>query len=325
MKEPILFCKYEIEKILNSVLRKENNYMNLVEKLGEKVMLTPQEANNQIYSAIQEGKPFFAGRFGGFEIATVVKYLENNISDTSHLAGCLCSNAGFFPKEKQHMKRFAELYLESASQLDLVGRYWNGMEDYIIRAYATGSEITSMFFLEPWYPGVNQPWTAALEGKKVLVVHPFEHSIRWQYDKYRTELFNDSKILPYFDLITFRAIQTIAGMKDERFATWFEALDYMYNEIMKLDFDVALIGCGAYGFPLAAKLKKEGKIAIHMGGVLQILFGIKGSRWEKKPRFEYVKKLFNEKWIYPLDEDQVDGGNAIEGGCYWGGDVVKHE
>ena len=46
---------------------------------------------------------------------------------------------------------------------------------------------------------------------------------------------------------------------------------------MKFDFDVALIGCGAYGFPLAAKLKTAGKQAIHLGGVLQALFGIKGA------------------------------------------------
>jgi len=54
-------------------------------------------------------------------------------------------------------------------------------------------------------------------------------------------------------LLTLKAVQTIANTKDDRFDTWFDALDYMYNEALKLDFDVALIGCGAYGYPLAAK------------------------------------------------------------------------
>lgn len=33
-----------------------------------------------------------------------------------------------------------------------------------------------------------------------------------------------------------------------------------------------------YGFPLAAHVKHKGKQAIHLGGTLQLLFGIKGNR-----------------------------------------------
>ena len=54
------------------------------------------------------------------------------------------------------------------------------------------------------------------------------------------------------------------------------ALNYMFDEAMKKNFDVAIIGCGAYGFPLAAKLKQAGKIVIHLGGATQLLFGIIG-------------------------------------------------
>ena len=63
--------------------------------------------------------------------------------------------------------------------------------------------------------------------------------------------------MPEFELKTLKAVQTIAGEKDERFSTWFEALEYMFEETMKIDFDIAIIGCGAYGMPLAAKLKKK--------------------------------------------------------------------
>jgi len=118
-------------------------------------------------------------------------------------------------------------------------------------------------------------------------------------------------------LKTIKAVQTIAGTVDPRFSAWFDALEYMYQEAMKTEFDVALIGCGAYGFPLAARLKASGKKAIHMGGMLQILFGIKGARWETVSAFEYVKKLFNEHWIYPLDTDRVEHSEKVEDNCYW--------
>ena len=42
----------------------------------------------------------------------------------------------------------------------------------------------------------------------------------------------------------------------------------MSEEIAKIDFDIALIACGAYGFPLASRIKNMGKIAIHCGGPL---------------------------------------------------------
>ena len=86
---------------------------------------------------------------------------------------------------------------------------------------------------------------------------------------------------------------------------------------MKIEFDVAIVGCGAYGFPLAAKLKQAGKQAIHLAGATQLLFGIKGKRWEEDPAFEYVRKFFNEAWVYPDETEKPKNASVVEGGCYW--------
>ena len=99
-----------------------------------------------------------------------------------------------------------------------------------------------------------------------------------QYKK-RTLLFKTNR-LPSFDLKTVKAVQSIAGNKTA-FKDWFDALDYMKSQIDSIDYDVCLIGAGAYGFPLAAHVKRSGKKAIHIGGSLQLLFGIRGKRWEK--------------------------------------------
>ena len=84
-----------------------------------------------------------------------------------------------------------------------------------------------------------------------------------------------------------------------------------------MNFDIAIIGCGAYGFPLAVKLKKAGKQAIHLGGAAQLLFGIKGKRWESDPAFEYVQKFFNDSWVYPDEAERPQKAHIVEGGCYW--------
>jgi hypothetical protein len=142
--------------------------------------------------------------------------------------------------------------------------------------------------LETLYPFfVKNPWTRALKGKKVLVVHPFEETIKMQYSN-RILLFENQDVLPQFQLITLKAIQSLGGGSTV-FENWFKALKYMEDQISILDFDICILGCGAYGLPLAAHVKRMGKKAVHLGGGSQLLFGIKGRRWieDYKPFFEY--------------------------------------
>ena len=148
----------------------------------------------------------------------------------------------------------------------------------------------------------------------------FFSSMFWSWNfivhSYRKAFKQIINILPEFELKTLKAVQTIAGEKDERFSTWFETLEYMFEETMKIDFDIAIIGCGAYGMPLAAKLKKAGKQAIHLGGATQLLFGIKGKRWEEN----YPSKIascFNEYWGYLADSEKPKNAGTVEMGCYW--------
>lgn len=62
-------------------------------------------------------------------------------------------------------------------------------------------------------------------------------------------------MLPDFDLTVIKAMQTIAYAKGARFKDRFEALDYMTEQMEHTSFDVAIIDFGAYGFPLAARIK----------------------------------------------------------------------
>ncbi|MBC3795424.1 hypothetical protein [Spirosoma utsteinense] len=115
-----------------------------------------------------------------------------------------------------------------------------------------------------------------------MIIHPFEESIKAQYNK-RKLLFNNVLLLPDFKITVLKAVQSVAGNGVKSgFDSWFGALDYMKSRINEIDFDIAIIGCGAYGMPLAAHVKDTGKQAIHMGGETQIMFGIKGKRWENE-------------------------------------------
>ena len=93
-------------------------------------------------------------------------------------------------------------------------------------------------------------------------------------------------------------------------------------------FDICILGCGAYGLPLAAFVKRLGKQAIHMGGATQLLFGIKGRRWIEdyngywhyRPGIDInidYKPLFNDYWVFPGDSERPKDMKKVENGCYW--------
>jgi hypothetical protein len=225
----------------------------------------------------------------------------------------MANNAGFFPVDDRSLDAFSELYLEEIAQVDLMGVWFNLFENVICNEYCPNADLVDLNCLEPFQ--FANPWSALLADKKVLVVHPFVESIRRQYTEKRHLLFPSSDVLPDFELITIKSVQSIAGSRVD-YATWFDAYQSMCDEIAKVDFDICLIGAGAYGLPLASFAKKMGKQAIHLGGVTQILFGIKGRRWEREYA-DTTAKLFNEHWIRPQASETPANVDKIERGCYW--------
>lgn len=218
------------------------------------------------------------------------------------------------------VEKFCELMLADMAYVDILGS-WVSKEILIADKIQHATKVF-LPYLEPYYAQI--PWTRALEGKRVLVIHPFANQIRRQYELNREKLFDNRLVLPKFDLNVLPAIQSLGG-EANGFASWFDALDYMKREMDKIDYDICIIGCGAYGFHLAAHAKRMGKKAIHMGGATQLLFGIKGNRWED-PMYGvkewglpegFYTKMFNEYWIKPGEEGRPKNAEQVEGACYW--------
>jgi len=287
-----------------------------------------QEANYLIRSWLEDDAPFMAARLGAKEANTTIRYLniQEKVGSWIKLSRYLFKrsgpfwwddeirkemqiNTGFFPTDDEHLAHFGERMVQDLPIVDILGSSIPGREVRLMQ-YFQQAKIIPLPDLEPYYH--NDPWSQALKGKKVLVVHPYETSIKNQYAR-RKKLFQDPKVLPEFELLTLKAVQSIAG-NPVGYESWFDALDWMCDQIAKMDYEVAIIGAGAYGLPLAAFVKRMGKKAIHLGGPTQILFGIRGQRWDDR---EFFQKLYNEFWMRPLPEEIPENYQAVEGGCYW--------
>ena len=294
-----------------------------------KRLISRVETNRQIGEALQKGNAYWAGRIGDTEMKAVYAVLAHRMDESKDdrvaATNQMCNNAGFFPNDVALCERFADEMLTACKNIDIQGQWARYMEDYLYVKYQKKTVLSHIEYLEPWSmylcpKSKVKPWSAMLKGKRVLVIHPFADTIYRQYTENRTKIFENifdaDDILPEFELKTLKAVQTIAGTRDERFENWFEALNWMIEECEKIDFDVAIIGCGAYGYLLADRIKKMEKIAIHLGGATQLLFGIIGKRWEEdNPQF--CKMVVNEYWTRPAEHEKVDNLKKIENGCYW--------
>lgn len=293
-------------------------------------------AAEMIYNLLSGDKPCMIARYGSTELAAIQNYI--GVKSTKHSVLSFIRGkrhewwwnenvmeqmkrwSGFFPSTPEYLARFGELMLADAAEVDLLGS-WLAAEDELQPYMRPDVQKVHLLLLEPFWS--RKPWSRILRGKRVLVIHPFEETIRQQYER-RELLFANADTLPKFSLLTIKAVQSLGGEADG-FASWFDALDHMKAQMDSVEYDIALIGCGAYGFPLAAHAKRTGHKAVHLGGALQLLFGIKGKRWENPQHgAERLGKegpyldLFNEHWVYPADTDRPATAANVEGACYWG-------
>ena len=275
-------------------------------------LLPSEKVGECIASKILASEPFLAGRLGSVESRLIGEWLfrGGRFGRLSRLQAH--QNAGIFPVSSSGLDSAASRLYSAFLQVDLLAQWQSPYQAALIKSGSLGSvaQRCELAALEPWWS--DQPWTLALEGKRVLVVHPFAETIRRQYLR-REAIFPGRLVLPDCDLLTLKPPVTL-GYETQGYASWCEALDDLTESIKSCHFDLALVGCGAYGLPVGAAVKRMGKPAIHIGGALQLLFGISGRRWEAMPQYA---ALMNDSWVRPSQDETPVAANKVDGGCYW--------
>lgn len=278
-------------------------------------------ANAVIAAIIEAGRPALVGRVGGTECINCWHYLKRSsfvvgyeqpyprqIADMAHRL------SGITPTDDASLDQFCCTYLAAVPQADVLC-VWDalGMYEIIDRLGARGLRYIKIDALEPWdaLKAGERPWPQALAGKRVLVVHPFARSVEAQYAR-RTQVKTISRLLPAFDLATVIPPVTFAGCDNG--SSWMQNYSDLCARVAAVPFDVALIGCGAYGMPLGAFVKQLGRTAIVVGGATQLLFGIRGRRWDVNPDFS---PLMDETWVRPSPAETPPQSGTVEDACYW--------
>jgi len=230
----------------------------------------------------------------------------------------LYHSGGLFPIEQAVFQRFVLEYPAAVHALDLVtqwqlgGTYEASLESALIDRLCPHAVRVGFYFLRILNP--HAPWLNDLAKLRWLVIHPFEKTIRAQLphlaelgvysESARVDLARrarDTEIL---------ACPQLPYMVPPRHRDWFETLEDLKSRMEKIEFDIALVGAGAWSLPLVAHAKAIGKKGIHLGGSLQLMFGIKGGRFDDN-------KIYNSSWVRPLPQDSPANFRLMEKGAYW--------
>jgi hypothetical protein len=276
-------------------------------------LIPHSEFHARVVQAVANGKPLSVGRLGGVE-ASILMWAEGAanfrwpiwslFSDTKSGA----TNAGIRPRNIESYRVFADLCRGAMEGLDLQGVWSSGYE-----AVCIGRGPKREFFnVEITGPDGGNPnhWLCSLQGKRVLVVSPFDGTIQKQIPRL-AEVWPKSAWMHETEFCSVPFPYLIDEGCSE---TWWEVYNRIGAIVSRGDYDVALFGCGGLGLPFAHLAKKVGRVGIHLGGHLQLIFGIYGKRHLEQ---QWHRQHINEAWVRPDADEVAKTANRVEGGCYW--------
>lgn len=279
----------------------------------------------QLRRLIRSGEPFFVGRNGTIELQTLQFFLSRRSSGESYpsfIRQYIENNAGVFPSTDESLDAWCKEYYESLEHLSMVAAGWYAptklFEDRLLTAVAPNAARCPLRTLEPYYVEPDLQWTRLLERKQVCVVSSFTQTIQNQLKVSGVWKGDLKHMIPYSVKWSFVQTGYAPSLAQDSYGwptgidSWKEAVDSVVSQVMATGSSIALIGCGGLGMLIGAELRRRGCSAIVMGGAIQVLFGIKGRRWQTH---DVISKLWNDAWVWP---SEVPGGaQTVEGGCYW--------
>ncbi len=143
-----------------------------------------EEGNDLLFKelndAIENKRPYLVGRFGAVEARTINCYLKGK-KYPNYLKERLSNCAGVFNHSNKEIDEFAKVYSSSFYNVDILVTWSVKACGWLNRKLCNNAKSINFYAIEPWF--YKNPWTRALENKRVLIIHPFIETMKKQYEK----------------------------------------------------------------------------------------------------------------------------------------------
>ena len=295
--------------------------------------------NKRLYDYISTklatGAPFIIPRISGIEnnVAVFARmgklngggFSKDMMNYMSRIMPAMKNNAGIRMSSIQSTIRYSDLYLAAFDNCEVFcgwepqGNYIHHIaqsHEWMMSTYGSGRSVYWALALDIFHYIHDSPWTTALKGRRILIISPFEASFKEKLAN-RAAIYDGVDLFPECEFVFIKPPQTQANENSDEFDA---ELDRFYGRLdtIRDTYDVALVSCGGYANPVCNYIfTQHKKSAMYIGGVLQMYFGVLGSRWYKE-RPDVVRLYLNEHWSkQPKMEERPKGSEQVEGGCYW--------
>jgi hypothetical protein len=296
----------------------------------DRPLLTRRGFIDAVGEALARGDGFAAGKLGVTERA-ILRYPQVLAGEADRrrvsafeqaLRYRAFGAAGLFPGTGDFLRRFAALFARDVGSLDAIGLCPNeplGSQVGLLGFHDAPGEVMSYIDQEPDRSSPADEslcYLPYLRGRRLLLVSAFADVLcrRANRDTFEAVWIKTGK--PWFDPAGVEGIEIPLGWSAStraRHATSLDLLAEITDRLAQRDFDLALIGAGGLGIPIAAEVKRQGRAAISLGGHIQVLFGVRGARWSG--REDWRERYFNDAWTDLPDRYRPDGGTTYED--YW--------
>lgn len=279
-------------------------------RLGEYIASKIEKNDNFIImkmAEIENSVAYFARmrKHDGIPLTELSSYVKCLPSYLKRLRGIKISST-------ESLIKFSQATMSAFSKCEMLGLYeswgyeyveFSESHKYFIDTYAKTRKNIWMRAFDVYNYIHDSPWTLALRGKRVLIISSFAESIREKIP-IRKEIYGID-LLPECEVTAILPPQTQLGNPSQEFDIelniFFKSLDDIRDT-----YDYALVSAGGYSAIICDYIFRGGKSSIYVGASLQMMFGIKGGRWDKYSS-DIIKLYENDSWSRPKISEHPAG------------------
>lgn len=231
--------------------------------------------------------------------------------------------AALFPPDPQFYLKYNRLYADQMGWLDCLGVFPERLQrtQAILDFYRLALPLVNYLDQEPdrsTPANESNCYLPFFRGKKLLIVCSFAELLRQRATPDIFEAVWAKTGKPWFypaqvDALEFPYGYTAAT--HQRYPDSLHLLEDITAAISRRDFDIALVAAAGMGIPLVSSIKRLGKVGIHLGGHLQVLFGVMGQRWRQ--RQDWREQYVTPAWIDMPASYRPPETDIADRGAYW--------
>lgn len=295
------------------------------------MILAPRDAFlRQVTTAVRRQTPYAAGKIGTSEKTWMYYPValargmapRQRVAFEASLKFHALHQSGVFPDDPAFLLEFARVYVEAVRTLDCLGLFLDrpAIEEAVVRFHGLDQMFVRFEHQEPDRSVPDDPsncYLPALEGRRLLLVSPFADLLQTRATRGTFEAVWSRTGKRWFAPASVDSLEFPYGVSPATWRRYPTALDLhadICREMARREFDVALVAAGGLGIPIAAAARRMGKVAISLGGHLQVTFGVLGQRWRQRRDFDVY---LNDAWIDMPARYRPDAEILADRGAYW--------